>query len=153
MLNFSVNESNTIRSLARESLFDAVLNWTERGTVSPPNDNNDIRQFMQPCADLCNVMMDALLNLAFAYQMQTNALIECDSADLKKSQSIPVTTLPHNFVPVAELLMVIYLHAFPIVRPDLNLLDNGNDSVEDIVQNNLIHRNRYQFSRNSFDCV
>ena len=131
MLNFAVDESNTIRSLTHDLFIEIISQWKSSQIILIKDANchhgNSIAS-----SELCNTMIDFLLELAFTSRVQLKTLEYYDSCNVTNRQSISGKDRTQCFVPVGELLMIIYLHAFPINQRDLTLPDNSNNVVENI---------------------
>ena len=133
MLNFAVDELHTIRSLAHDMFIDVIQQWKKLGIVVM-KDTKCHQGSSIPGSQLCDSMIDSLLELAFTSQDQLNTLEKFDSVNTTNIQSNAGESITRCTVPVGELLMIIYLHAFPINPPNMNLADNSNNVFEDIPQ-------------------
>ena len=133
MMNFAVDESNTIRSLAHDLFLDFISQWKASGIILT-KDANCHHGSSIPSSGLCDTIIDSLMELAFTSRVQINKLECYDCDNVTNLPSISGESRTQWFVPVGELIMIIYLHAFPLNRPDLSLSENSNNVVEDILQ-------------------
>ena len=141
MLNFAVDECNVIRSLAEDLFLKMTAYWKKYG-INVTTFDIDVT-FSIPSSDLVNIMINSLCELASISQNQELVDDGIKDYECNSSQSTALNGTAKCFVPIGELLMTIYLHAFPIksykdlLDQDLLDLEKNETSQYKVVQVNI----------------
>ena len=119
MLNFAIGESNVIRSLAHDLFIELLIYWRKCGIEMKIMDSSNTSNI--PSSDLVKVMIDALFELAFfshQLQLQNTAIDEHSNSE---------QVIRRCSVPIAELIMTVYLFGFPCSTSNpVNSIKNSN---------------------------
>lgn len=121
ILNFSVSDRYKLRSLTND-LFIAIIHfWKTCGIIVNANSTWDI-SVSTPSSHLNNAIIHSLFELAIISStgISKKHQVKARNENLQLSEN----TNRKNFsYPVAEMLVVLYLHAFPIIKTDQKITD------------------------------
>ena len=112
MLNFSVSDTYLIRSLTHDLLVILIHFWKECGIVIKPKFEWDVSHSV-PSSHMHRTMVHSLFELAVHLSSSFNEPKPPNEMSINHSP-LPIKTKNKNLsFPVEEILMTIYLHAFP----------------------------------------
>ena len=110
LLNFSVSDSHIIRSLTHDLLIVLIHHWKQYDIEITGIFDWDISNSI-PSSHMHDVIVHSLFVLALNFSCASKQKLMSESRE--KLQSPVDSKLKNFYFPVSEILMTIYLHAFP----------------------------------------
>ena len=112
MLNFAVGESNEIRIAVHDIFIRLSCQWKENTFVLKSvtgNFNHSI-----PSCELAKVIIDSLLEILSISSQNADFSDKVDSTTMSGYKTM--TNEQRCRIPISELLLTVFLHAFPIQK-------------------------------------
>ena len=133
LLNFSVSDSHIIRSLTHDLLIVLIHHWKQSNIEITANFDWDISNSI-PSSHMHDVIVHSLFELAVYFSSARKQKLLSESK--VKLQSPVDNKLKNFYFPVSEMLMTIYLHAFPTCTNEIDsekeMTTETNDDTYDI---------------------
>ena len=117
LLNFSVSDSHIIRSLTHDLLIVLIHHWKQSNVEITANFDWDISNSI-PSSHIHDVIVHSLFELAVNFSSASKQKLLSESKE--KLQSPVDNKLKNFYFPVSEMLMTIYLHAFPTCTNEID---------------------------------
>ena len=126
MLNFAVGESNEIRIAVHDIFIRLSCQWKENTTVLQFISGNFKHSI--PNCELAKVIIDSLLEI-LSISSQNAALFEkVDSTTMSGYKTMKKEHL--CCIPISELLLIVFLHAYPIENFNCPLKQEFKDTED-----------------------
>ena len=110
MLNFAVGESNEIRIAVHDIFIRLTCQWKENAIVLKSVTGNFKHSI--PSCELAKVIIESLLEILSISSQNADFSDKVDSTTMSGYKTMP--NEQRCRIPISELLLIVFLHAFPI---------------------------------------
>ena len=110
MLNFAVGESNEIRIAVHDIFIRLTCQWKEKTIVLKSVTGNFKHSI--PSCELAKVIIESLLEILSISSQNADFSDKVDSTTMSGYKTM--TNEQRCRIPISELLLIVFLHAFPI---------------------------------------
>ena len=110
MLNFAVGESNEIRIAVHDIFIRLTCQWKENAIVLKSVTGNFKHSI--PSCELAKVIIESLLEILSISSQNADFSDKVDSKTMSGYKTM--SNEPRSRIPISELLLIVFLHAFPI---------------------------------------
>ena len=110
MLNFAVGESNEIRIAVHDIFIRLTCQWKENAIVLKSVTGNFKHSI--PSCELAKVIIESLLEILSISSQNADFSDKVDSTTMSGYKTM--TNEQRCRIPISELLLIVFLHAFPI---------------------------------------
>ena len=112
MLNFAVGESNEIRIAVHDIFIRLTCQWKENAIVLKSVTGNFKHSI--PSCELAKVIIESLLEILSISSQNADFSDKVDSTTMRGYKTM--TTEQRCRIPISELLLTVFLHAFPMQK-------------------------------------